>query len=96
MFFDVVVTIGSDCIFTDFDKKITSFIDETHYLTAAKESKFSEYFNTPVNGEILIFNKLNDQFDVFMDKLIDYQELIYQSKLCQFPDSEGNIMPCST
>lgn len=59
-FFDVVVTIGSDCIFTDFDKKITSFIDETHYLTAAKESKFSEYFNTPVNGEILIFNKLDD------------------------------------
>jgi len=55
------MTIGTDCIFTNFNIKIENLIDGKHYLSVSKESRFSAMFNVPINGEIMVFNKKNDE-----------------------------------
>ena len=65
--FDIVVTLGCDCIITDFDTPIESFA--SNYISVLQESIFSYYCGTFCNGEILIFNKKDEQIYSIGEKL---------------------------
>lgn len=63
-FYDFVFTIGSDCLFTNFNKYILDFIDCQKNLNICIEGTNLTY----VNGEIMFFKKGSQQFIYWLNE----------------------------
>ena len=70
--FDIVVTLGCDCIITGFDTPIESFA--SNYISLSQESMFSYYCGTFCNGEILIFNNKGKEIYSIVESLDAMQQ----------------------
>ena len=71
--YDVIVTLGCDCLITNFDVPITSF--SSNYVAVSQESAFSKKYGTYCNGEIMIFNKKDDGLIKILDIFEELQAI---------------------
>lgn len=69
--YDVVVTLGCDCVITDPDVSITDF--SSNYVAVSQESAFSARCGTYCNGEIMVFNRKDDAIFRLLDAFDEMQ-----------------------
>jgi len=82
--YDAVITIGTDILFTNFDKDIRDFIDDKYSIIIQQERS-----GVGVNGDFIIFNKTSTIFEEL--DLIEQQKKYYWSTQAELDSLSANL-----